>query len=448
MGLRDFVSYYFTRARADGQATATIEEANGHQVVPNGNSKTDMEMLQREMDEMRRRSEALKGELDAERAAMSVAEQRLQEEEEKNQAMRRELEQKKQESVELADRLHTVESRLTTQEVELLRTKDEADKHVAALAEHQKAHEALVAVHSQLVTSSAETFLSTADDVSEKDVIALVQDVNVEIHKVAQLIADTYKYTAHKIDASQQGVAAREWAEHALGRQMMQLLQETDDPTIVQVAFQGTISMYAHWTARCWYFDLSREAEVIGDIYDDVYYHMRETETVAVARRWRALTRKHIQSVVHGDSDIAASLVPRIAERLTDILLVAGCKAPLKQVTETMKTKFMEKIKAIIVRALKINKVIGQEVLSSDFEVTWVSPEEAYDSTWMDDIDIEQEAGKKDSEDAIRVLGTTELGLGRMEKLVSDAGSEEWKDSCLVKPKVVLESMVEWDGEK
>ncbi|TFK50881.1 hypothetical protein OE88DRAFT_191341 [Heliocybe sulcata] len=434
MGLRDFVSYYFTRV-PDGTA-----EDGRHGSVPaiealsEANARADVEKMQREMEEIKKRSEVLRREAEA-------AQQRLQEEEKQRKSTQQELEQKKQESAELSVRLREAESRLTAQEAELLRTRDEADKHATALEEHTKA----------LATApeaEAEPFLSTTDSVSEKAVIALVQDTNAEIHTAAQRIAESYKYTAHKIDASPQGAAAREWAEHALGRQMTQLLQETDDATIVQVAFQGTLSMYAHWAARCWYFDLAREAEVIGDIYDDVYYHMRETEPLAVARRWRALTRKHIQSVVHGDSDIAAALVPRIAERLTDILLVAGCKAPLKQVTETMKFKFMDKIKAVIGHALEINRLIGQEALASDFEVTWVSPEEAYDPTWMADIDIEQEAGKKDAEDLVRVLSTTELGLGRMEKVKNDGGSEEWKDSCLVKPKVVLESMVEWDGEK
>ncbi|EPQ55258.1 hypothetical protein GLOTRDRAFT_42183 [Gloeophyllum trabeum ATCC 11539] len=398
---------------------------------------------------MRRSSEALRAELDAVRAAKASAEKRLEEEDKAKKALQQDLEQKKLESIRLADRVRILEEQVKRRDAELKKTKTEVDKHVPAPSAQQKAGKVQASSGSSSDEAKvADHFLATPDCVPEKDVIQLVQDLNAEIHQVSQLIADSYKYAEHTIDPSQHGAAAREWAEHALGRPMTQLLQDTDDATIVQVAFQGTMSMYAHWTVRCWYFDLSKEAEIIGDIYDDVYYHMRETEALAVARRWRSLTRKHIQSVVHGDGDIATSLVPRIAERLTDILLVAGCKAPLKQITETMKNKFMDKIKGVITLALKVNKTIGQEILSGDYEVTWVSPEEAYDPTWMDDIDTEHEADKAESEDLIRVLSTTELGLGRMERVTSADGVEEWKDTCLVKPKVVLESMVEWDGEK
>ncbi|KDQ56339.1 hypothetical protein JAAARDRAFT_70653 [Jaapia argillacea MUCL 33604] len=395
--------------------------------------------------------------LDAVEKEKAELEKRVSGEEKGRKAAEEAAEASRVKTVELQDQMRTLQEKVTADNAITNKAKEEITTLVSTLDEQKQGYETLAAQHDHILSllesrsaelQVAQTFLSTTDSASVEGVTQKVQDLNGDIHHIAASMAESFQFKENKIDPSKQAVAAREWAETALGPRMAQLLKSTDDPTIVQVALQGCLTMYCHWIIRGWHFDLARENETICDVYDDVYYHMRESEPLAVARRWRALSRKHIQGVVHGDSDVAATLIPPIAERLIDILLVAGCKSNLKQINDTVKSKLLEKIKGVVSSSLDINKLMGQDILSCDLDATWASPEEAYDSAWMVDIDPEQTEKKEGAREVPRVLATVELGVGRMDKVKADDDEDEWEDTAIVRAKVVLESMVEWDMGK
>lgn len=157
--------------------------------------------------------------------------------------------------------------------------------------------------------------------------------------------------------------------------------------------------------------------------------------------RWRALTRTHVQSMLHGSSDASSLLVPHIADTLVDVLLVAGLKASYEHIHEVVMTTFEDKLTTIVRLALGLNWVVGREVTSGDLEPTTVLWDAAFDPSEMVDVNREgdREDGKMD-----RVLCTTDLGLQLIVKVGKDVeGKEAYHTTTLLQPKVALESVIE-----
>lgn len=154
--------------------------------------------------------------------------------------------------------------------------------------------------------------------------------------------------------------------------------------------------------------------------------------------RWRALTRTHVQSMLHGDADVSQNLVPHIADTLVDVLLVAGLKATHEHIHTEVMTTFGEKLTIVVRAALALNWVIGKDITSADLEPTTVLWNSVFDPAIMDDVN--SAGGLKTGVE--HVLCTTDLGLQRIVKS-SKEGEPAWQTSMLLKPKVALESMIE-----
>lgn len=99
------------------------------------------------------------------------------------------------------------------------------------------------------------------------------------------------------------------------------------------------------------------------------------------------------------------SLVKVIITGISDILLAAGCTAPLSDIISKVTSKFEEKIVLLVELAGRLNRMLD-EVISSDFEVLVVRPGEKFDDKRMEDAD----GGPAGVEEA-SVLCTTHLGL-------------------------------------
>ena len=305
---------------------------------------------------------------------------------------------------------------------------------------------------------SAEAFLSKADTMSGADVVRMVEGLNAEILQTAAYVADHFEFS-QRGDFTEEILAASVRLEELLGRKVVHLLDTINhgnDPMLIQLACQASMAAYCLWMILSWDTEDANYDQFLKHIYTTVqqagkssscscysatYYWI---EDQAISGRWRALTRTHVQSMLHGSGDVSSILVPHLIDTIVDILLVAGLRATQEYIRAEVSNTFGNKLTVIVRLALGLNWVIGREVTSCDLEPTSVLWETEYNPDEMVDVNEEEVSHLE------HVLCTTDLGLQRIVKTGKDAeGPKAYQTTVLLKPKVALESTVESlkDGE-
>ena len=130
----------------------------------------------------------------------------------------------------------------------------------------------------------------------------------------------------------------------------------------------------------------------------------------------------------------APNFASDMAEVLANVFIVAGFKETLTALQLQIVTCFGERIDMVMQCAQRLNKTIGEGVTSCDLEPLYIEPEIPFDGYTMDDSSNTSDPLTADE----KVLCTTDLGLGRAEKISGTSG--EWHEVTLLKPKVILQS--------
>ncbi|KAH7929505.1 hypothetical protein BV22DRAFT_1002424 [Leucogyrophana mollusca] len=256
---------------------------------------------------------------------------------------------------------------------------------------------------------------------------------------MAESVEASFTFEKRETPTEEQ-LAASQRAAMGVGASVVHFLgckKHKDDPILIQIASQAFFALYLRWIAKSW---------IIGDktydrFLDTVYGRIRDAEAQAISGRWRALTRAHIQQAQHDEAQRIASLVNAIVSGLADILLAAGCSAPVEELREALKKRFNEKIAVMVELAMRINRVIGEDVTSGNLEVVAISSAAPFDKATMEDAYEDGRADLKAS-DNNRVLCPTDLGLRRLTR-ISTIGQSQWEEKLLLRPKVALESVVD-----
>ena len=155
-------------------------------------------------------------------------------------------------------------------------------------------------------------------------------------------------------------------------------------------------------------------------------------EEQAVSGRWRQLTRTHFQRMV-----AAPNFANDVAEVLANVFIAAGFKESLTALQLQIVTIFGERIHLVMQCAQQLNKTIGEGVTSCDLEPLYVDSEIPFNGHTMDDSLTTSTTDPSIPSDE-KVLCTTDMGLGRAEKISGTSG--EWIEATLLKPKVILPS--------
>jgi len=269
--------------------------------------------------------------------------------------------------------------------------------------------------------------------------VRMVEGLDAEILQTAAFMADHFAFEERQ-DVTEEIQGAIDRLVGLLGPNIVDLLGRTEhanDPTLIQLACQATTATYCRWIILSWDFDDPH----FDDFLKHIYMTVQHAEDQAISGRWRALTRTHVQSMLHGDSDVSLDLVPHIADTLVDVLLVAGLKSTHEQIHEVVMSTFGEKLTIVVRAALALNWVIGKDITSADLEPITVLWETEFDPALMEDVNGSDSGGglKVGVE---HVLCTTDLGLQRVVKS-KEEGEPVWQTNMLLKPKVALESMIE-----
>lgn len=121
---------------------------------------------------------------------------------------------------------------------------------------------------------------------------------------------------------------------------------------------------------------------------------------------------------------------------------MGGWSADLQ--TSAKSTAAIQESISIIEKAWKDIRVAAKEgVISCDIELVYSKPGLRFDSDYMEDSYVDGETATLDSDSPDdTVLCTVALGLKRSTAKPSPSGLNEFQEDLLVKPKVVLSSLL------
>ena len=161
---------------------------------------------------------------------------------------------------------------------------------------------------------------------------------------------------------------------------------------------------------------------------------------------WRAHARKYSKQRLYNGRDLAADFAHQLAERVADLLTLArGASAD----ADAVYAAHGSRMDTIARTALTLQRVVGEEIVTVDYEVLVVRIDDEFDAAQMEDIYQGEISATGPPGVTPRVLSTADLGLRRSEKVSSSSAAGKWGEgddgvvmTMLLKPKVVLDTIV------
>ncbi|KAI0318146.1 hypothetical protein OF83DRAFT_1171358 [Amylostereum chailletii] len=269
-----------------------------------------------------------------------------------------------------------------------------------------------------------------ADQVgAEARVVELVRGVNDEIARIVGTLADTVTQAGAGDLVSGPRTPAAERACVTVGAWVgpgvVQLLR-ADAASALKPALQACAVNWARRVVMDWIFG----AEPVVDALRELDERVGKAETEPIARRWRALTRKHTREASSQSSTRATEthLSVHGVEFLALTLLSAGYVPTLASARTMVDTHADAGVRRAMKLAMETNGVLGEDAGAvGSIEPYIVEVGSAFDPVTMEcGMRIEADEGGRWG-----VLCTTELGLRAKRGMGEDA-------SVILKPKVVL----------
>ncbi|EKM51022.1 uncharacterized protein PHACADRAFT_103462 [Phanerochaete carnosa HHB-10118-sp] len=275
----------------------------------------------------------------------------------------------------------------------------------------------------------AQAYLTKTDAVSNADVQRMIEGLNAQIFQLSALVADSFTYSPRRPLVAKPRQNVGRW----LGTPITDFIYSyphSDDNIWVQLALQTASAAFASRSIGAW--DLRFNAAQ-NRLLTEIHKHLFNGETQAISARWRVLSRRYIKQL-HGDYDAESDATEKLVNVLKDILLISGAREPMTSIDWL---KICNKAKNIITESVKVQKAIGEDIASTNFQVVRPLAGDSFDTGCMADV---EDCGRRKKPRVMEdetVVCTTELGLRRFEK-TEEGGRLVTKSATLLKAKVVL----------
>ncbi|KAI0690377.1 hypothetical protein BC835DRAFT_1281177 [Cytidiella melzeri] len=268
----------------------------------------------------------------------------------------------------------------------------------------------------------AQEYLSTSDAVSYADVQRMVENLNSKIFQTAAQVTDEFL--------------------PKLARAVYKYSHE-DNPILVQVLVQAYLVDRAAWVINAWSLPIDPAYQTI---LTEVHAKIFVAENQAVSARWRTLTKRHLTLLADGIDRYIPALCGVLFRGLLDILVTSGVPMAVGAIEEKARATFGDEFATIARQVLELQKVIGQDVTSSEFQVLCSKHDDQFLAEFMQDIDDGGARAKEDTRtrEGLPIMCTTELGLQRRGKRAGVKGEKDVEErSVMLKAKVAMPSLVE-----
>ncbi|KAK0448952.1 uncharacterized protein EV420DRAFT_1275632 [Desarmillaria tabescens] len=280
---------------------------------------------------------------------------------------------------------------------------------------------------------NAQAFLTRADAYSYADIKAMIDALNSEIMQLASYMSDTLRLEQSQLDPSDEDTSnAISREKHMLGDRMVFLLGTRDNQDLREVALLCSLQAVMVRTCNSMIRRWHREAK-IHDIYSELYQDVKDSNTPAVAGRWRALTRA--QTKYRPEEDVEDLCSRLLLSHLWSVLQIAGWTT--SDGRSTIEKDFGARISEISKLMKQVDQAMNEGITSEDLVTYVIQPDVRFDPTIMADENQDSQA-EMVTEDAVTVACTTELGLKVYNE---DSLSDDVRDirmTVLMKPKIIL----------
>ncbi|CAA7260313.1 unnamed protein product [Cyclocybe aegerita] len=272
---------------------------------------------------------------------------------------------------------------------------------------------------------SAQTFLSTADNISVSEVISKIAALNEEVFQISAFLGDCLICRHEPPTPEQDLQEIFETLQRRLGTEIAFALSqqphtEEKEPNrlLAQMVLQINLVKFCFRKIRAWHSDGE-----LHHLLGDIFHGIRSSQQQAVSGRWRALTRSEIEfSSETWENEVMASI--------SKIFAVARWDFP----GPDQRTSFQRQLSTLFNAIKEIRLVLGQQFTSADLEVRIPRTDMVYDPTLLDEAYSDGRASEREAR-AEEVAGTIEMGLVKVQPL---QGSERLQEEILLKPKVLL----------
>ncbi|KXN92815.1 hypothetical protein AN958_05792 [Leucoagaricus sp. SymC.cos] len=264
----------------------------------------------------------------------------------------------------------------------------------------------------------AQRFLSTVDTVSEADVVRALEALNEEIFQLTSVVADEIQLEEAE-PLSPDRLETLRSRITALGPVFLDEVRDKhlENSLAIQIGWQAIL---VHWCSEI------IDAWVVGN-------------GQVVVSCWRAITCS-----VSGEisSEVRKQLEDKVVDALSALPVVCRYISP-KQLNKLDKI-FRELIGPLLDICLKIRKMIGEEITSSDIQSRFIKSGDPYDPKTAE-LDYEDGGGDSTKEKGGFIACSLSLGLDR-----THTGTERGPDGLypkhrdlITKPKVILHTTLE-----
>ncbi|KAM5545533.1 hypothetical protein V8D89_000571 [Ganoderma adspersum] len=289
----------------------------------------------------------------------------------------------------------------------------------------------------------AQAYLTMLDDVTDAEVLQLVNGINSRIFQVAANIAGAFQPRY----GEQKDVQVAAEAATRLGCFLddglllaLNAIHHADDTLIMQTALQAGMVSCTRWLCATWDFQTSDTSCLLQHIYQSI----RRAEPQSIAGRWRALSRTYVKTFLADAAHRERIAADRLLDSITDVLLAGGISVPRQDLRMEIERGYVDRLREVIHASHEFQHITGECVISRDLLVVTANPEEPFDPSRM----VDEWAGPKRarrSDDPHPVVCTTQLGLVREERKTPEGmgGEVGITEVVLLKPKVVLTSLLE-----
>ncbi|TFK64301.1 hypothetical protein BDN72DRAFT_275625 [Pluteus cervinus] len=275
-----------------------------------------------------------------------------------------------------------------------------------------------------------QSFFPMTDSISGSELKQEVVLLNDKIMQQAAVIARSLETSRRSLTA-QDSEENREWSTKLVGqrildRSMVELLRAPNVKSYhVQIALRAAL-VHATWMVITSIDPQNQQLMLMTQLFDGI----SQTEHYPIAARWRAISHAQICRT----TDLKSAYSPVFTGFVTTVLAVAGWGGEAQQ--------FNCRFDHLIGTAIKLNKIVMQQVFTMQVKVLEVPAETPFASITMEEEGEESNPERPGSGDRNPILVTCTTGLGLAYSLVDmDSSSSKWE--YVLKTRVVTPKMLD-----
>lgn len=303
----------------------------------------------------------------------------------------------------------------------------------------------------------AQRFLSTADSLSQAEVVRALEALNEEIFQLTSICADMIQVERKQFLDEKHRAHAHQLLAPYLGQGFLDTVvpMELEDSLAMQIGWQGILAMWCSDLIQAWVVEDSGAGGTLNKdmrkIHEGVTSHSKEqhkrffifikslkSDTQAVAGRWRSIAHEFSDSV---PPETRQELVSPVLLTLAALPLACGY-IPTQKSHEELLNAFKQRIGPLVDKCLRFRKMVGAEITSTNIQPYICDSGHTYDPKSADlEYEDEKEGGLGQKQGVIACsLG---LGLYSCHKLDAPGGKATESREPIAKPRVILQGTLE-----